>query len=118
MSASVPERTDFRFVPFFDVYFRLKKVSNNLHISKLFILSLSLSHIYILLRDRHLRAPRYTFSIDGQSDGRIYFHRLGHHGQLPGISTFNISKCVVPYGGIRTWLGHLPVCRHVFLSNS
>ena len=57
MSASVPERTDFRFVPFFDVCFRLKKVSNNLHISKLFILS----HIYIIKRQTLTCAKIHAF---------------------------------------------------------
>ena len=40
MSVSAPTGTGFRFMSFLDVDF-LKNLSNNLHVSKLFILSLS-----------------------------------------------------------------------------
>ena len=42
MSVSTPTGTGFRFMPFLDVDFLKENLSNNLHISKLFILSLSI----------------------------------------------------------------------------
>ena len=41
MSVSAPIGTGFRFMPFLDVDFIKKNLSNNLYISKLFIFSLS-----------------------------------------------------------------------------
>ena len=44
ISTSIPVGMDFRFMPFLGVDFLIKKLSNYLHISKLFLsLSLSLS---------------------------------------------------------------------------
>ena len=43
ISTSIPVGMDFRFMPFLGVDFLIKKLSNYLHISKLFTLSLSLS---------------------------------------------------------------------------
>ena len=43
ISTSTPIGMDFRFMPFLGVDFLIKKLSNYLHISKLFLLSLSLS---------------------------------------------------------------------------
>lgn len=43
ISTSIPVGMDFRFMPFLGVDFLIKKLSNYLHISKLFFFSLSLS---------------------------------------------------------------------------
>lgn len=54
ISTSTPDGMDFRFMPFLGVDFLIKKLSNYLHISKLFLsLSLSLS-----LSERQTQTPR------------------------------------------------------------
>ena len=102
-------------LPSYAVCFLAKNSSNNLHINKLFIISL-------LFRGRRSRASRYTFSADGQGFGRLFFSQSVYwHGQLRPISHFSTSATFVEGGcALRrhtTWKPTMPVCRRTFSYN-
>ena len=119
MSVSAFAGTSFRFMPSVDVEFLKENPSNNLYISKLFILSLSLSR-----RGRRPRASRYPFFTNRQDRGGLFSPFV--HTSEPARSCLHLiiytTSRIPEEGGHAlwrhtTWQSTMPVCRRTFSCN-